>query len=324
VINSLNPGDSLDHFHLENLIAQSGMASIFRATDLRTGNSVAIKVPHPHIECDVILFDRFRREAEICRKLDHPGVVKVLPEDDPSRVYIAMEWIDGRPLREVLDAEKKLPLDRSVKIAIAICGALHYIHSQGVVHRDLKPDNIMLIDAEDRIKLIDFGIAGSLASRRLTFGKFTKTMGTPDYVSPEQVKGKRGDARSDTYSLGAMLYEMLTGEVPFPAPNPLVALNRRLISKPAPPRDINPRISPQLEAVLCRALEREPTNRYATAAEFAFDLEHPGQAGTRKFPALPPEAQVHTPRTRVALSYLMLLMVPVIIWGLLMLVARQH
>src|ERR1019366_8699919 len=124
---------------------------------------------------------------------------------------------------------KKLPAERAIRITISLCNALDYIHSQGVVHRDLKPENIM-VDAEDHVKLIDFGIAANAGSRRLTFAKLTQAMGTPDYISPEQVKAKRGDARSDVYALGVMLYEMLTGEVPFHGPNPFVIMNERLLN----------------------------------------------------------------------------------------------
>ena len=140
--------------------------------------------------------------------------------------------------------------------------ALEYIHANGVVHRDLKPENIM-VDAEDNIKLIDFGIAGDSAARRLTYANFTATLGTPNYISPEQVKGKRGDGRSDIYSLGVILYEMLTGKLPFTGSSPLAAMNDRLLNYPIPPAVADPSISPQLQEVLYRALERDPKNRYA-------------------------------------------------------------
>src|SRR6202521_4230693 len=165
---SLHPGDQLDHYRIDGLVARSGMASIFRGTDMRTGRAVAIKVPHPEMEADPILFDRFQREEEIGKKLDHPGVVKVLNDEERSRRYMVLEWVDGKLLRQILNEVKKLPPERAIKITLGLCKTLDYIHSQGVVHRDLKPENIM-VDKEDRTKLIDFGIAANAGSGRLTF-----------------------------------------------------------------------------------------------------------------------------------------------------------
>src|SRR5882762_11888318 len=171
----LHPGDQLDHYRIDSLVARSGMASIFHATDLRTGRAVAIKLPHPEMEADPVLFDRFQREEEIGKKLDHPGVVKVLNDEERSRRYMVLEWVDGRLLRQILNEEKKLTPERAIRITLALCKALDYIHSHGVVHRDLKPENIM-IDKDDHVKLIDFGIAANAGSRRLTFAKLTQAM----------------------------------------------------------------------------------------------------------------------------------------------------
>jgi serine/threonine-protein kinase len=171
-----------------------------------------------------------------------------------------------------------MPTERAVKITLRILDALGYIHTHGVVHRDLKPENIM-VDADDNIKLIDFGIAANAGARRITFANFSSTMGTPDYISPEQVKGKRGDARSDLYTVGVMLYEMLTGKVPFQGDNPFAIMNDRLLNNPIPPREIDPTITPQLQEIIYRALERDPANRYKDAAEFAHDLQHQDEVG---------------------------------------------
>jgi serine/threonine protein kinase len=318
----IHSGDQLDHYRVESLAARSGMASIFRATDLRTGQQVAIKIPHPEMESDPVFFERFHREQEIGQRLDHPGVMKVFAEDGRSQLYMVMEWVEGRLLRQILNDEKKLSPERAVRIALNICDALGYIHSNGVVHRDLKPENIM-VDAEDRIKLIDFGIAANVSSRRITFTKLSQTMGTPDYISPEQVKGKRGDARSDLYALGVMLYEMLTGRVPFVGPNAFIIMNDRLLNNPMPPREIDPAISPQLQEIIYRALERDPSKRYASAKEFAWDLQHPDQVGVAERPELRDWKRRRSPWPRRILFYVMLALIPVIIFGLLLWVARR-
>lgn len=321
-MNPVRPGDQLDHYRIESVAARSGMASIFRATDLRTGLPVAIKVPHPEMESDPVFFERFHREETIGKKLDHPGVMKVLGDDDHSQVYMVMEWVEGRLLRQILNEQRKLPVERAVKIALGICDALEYIHSQGVVHRDLKPENIM-IDANDHIKLIDFGIAANTGSRRLTFTNLSITMGTPDYISPEQVKGKRGDARSDLYALGVMFYEMLTGKVPFTGPNAFIIMNDRLLNNPVPPREIDPEISPQLQEIIYRALERDPKNRYSSGRELAWDLEHQDQVGIADRPELRDWKKRRKPWARRILFYIILALIPVVIFGLLLWVARH-
>ena len=274
------------------------------------------------MESDPVFFDRFHREEEIGKLLDHPGIMKVFDDEKRSQGYMVMEWAEGRLLRQILTEQKKLSIERAVKIALGICDALAYIHGRGIVHRDLKPENIM-VDAEDRIKIIDFGIAGQTGARRLTFAKLSQVMGTPDYISPEQVKGKRGDARSDIYALGVMLYEMLTGRAPFQGPNPFAIMNDRLLNNPVPPREIEPAISPQLQEIVYRALERDPKNRYANAREFAADLEHQDRVGVAERPELRDWRKRRTPRGRKVLVYVLLALIPAIIFGLLLYFAKR-
>ena len=237
-LDNLTTGSQLDSYRIEAPVAQSGMATIFRATDLRDHRTVALKVPHPDMEADPILFDRFRREAGIGERLSHPGVMRVINEENRSRPYIVMEWCEGKLLRQILN-EGRMARERAIRIAVRILETLEYVHANGVVHRDLKPENIM-VDPAEGIKIIDFGIASDAATRRLTYANFTPTLGTPDYISPELVKGKRGDGRSDIYAVGVMLYEMLTGKLPFSGPSPLAVMNDRVRNHPIPPRVADP------------------------------------------------------------------------------------
>ncbi|HEV2175143.1 MAG TPA: serine/threonine-protein kinase [Terracidiphilus sp.] len=318
----LEAGSQIDSYRIETPVARSGMASIYRATDVRDNRTVALKIPHPDMEADPILSDRFKREAGIGEKLNHPNVMRVFGGEGRSRVYMVMEWCQGRLLRQIMD-EGRLPHDRAIRIAIGVLEALDYIHANGVVHRDLKPENIM-VDEEDHIKLIDFGIASDSAARRLTYANFTATLGTPNYISPEQVKGKRGDGRSDIYSMGVILYEMLSGKLPFSGPSPLAAMNDRLLNHPMPPSVADPSISPQLQEVLYRALERDPRNRYATAHEFVHDLQHLDQVGVEDRDELRNWQRRKSHLSRKILYYGALAMIPVLILLLMVLIAHHH
>ncbi|HTM18530.1 MAG TPA: serine/threonine-protein kinase [Terracidiphilus sp.] len=322
-MSNLAPGDTLDHYRINGVIAHTYMSTLYRATDLNSGRQLAIKVPNPEMESDPVLLERFKREEEIGRQLEHPGIVKTYNDEQRSRLYMAIEWVEGRLLRTILNEEKKLSIDRASTITHRVCDALDYMHKHGIVHRDLKPENIM-VDQNDRIKLIDFGIAMKEDARRLTFVNVSSLLGTPDYISPEQVKGARGDQRSDIYSMGIIFYEMLTGRVPFIGANPLAVMNERLLNDVKPPRDLNPEISPELEEILYRALERVPRHRYATASEMMWDLEHQEQVGVEPRGARPAgHLNKSAELRRKLLLYSALVLVPLLLLALMLFLARK-
>jgi serine/threonine-protein kinase len=265
-----------DRYQIIETIARSGMASIYKATDVKTNNSVALKVPFLRFESDPGFFSRFEREQKIGHALNHPYVLKLLDTSDQnkSRPYMVMEYLDGQTLGQLLRSMAPLPVSDALRLASRICEALQYLHENDVVHRDLKPDNVMIC-TDGSIRIMDFGIAKYDGQRRLTFGGFTPTMGTPDYMAPEQVRGKRGDKRTDIYSLGAMLYEMVTDKAPFSGANPFIIMNNRVTGDPPAPRQFNEAITPQVEEINLHAMARDPADRYPDAAAMRADLDHP-------------------------------------------------
>jgi len=319
---ALEAGAQIDSYRIEAPVARSGMASIYRAVDIRDNRVVALKIPHPDMEADPILFDRFQRESAIGEKLNHPRVMRVFGDEKRSRLYMVMEWCEGRLLRTILD-EGRIDPQRAIRIAVEVLDALEYIHENGVVHRDLKPENIM-VDAQDNVKLIDFGIAGDSAAKRLTYANLTAALGTPNYISPEQVKGKRGDGRSDVYAMGVILYEMLTGQVPFKGSSPMEVINDRLLNYPPPPSVLEPSISPQLQEAIYRAIERDPKNRYPKARDFASDLQHLDQVGVEDRPELHEWKKRKSHGLRKILYFSSLALIPVAILLLMMLIAHHR
>jgi serine/threonine-protein kinase len=300
-------GDRVDQYELTELLARSGMASIFKAVDRKSGATVALKVPHLQFEADVAFYQRFEREEKIGQKLNHPNIVRVLSPDSKSRMYLVMEFAEGRSLRAV-QGEGRMEPAKALELAAQVCSALVYLHSRGIVHRDLKPDNV-LVTPEGTIKLIDFGIAMDEAARRLTWFGLTPPVGTPDYMAPEQVRGKRGDVRTDVYALGTMLYEMITGELPYAHGNAHVTMRAKINQDPRPPSEVLSSIDPKVEEIIMHAIERSPRERYQTAKEMLADLEDPSRVVLRQRTAregVPLIDRIRIPRRFLATAVLTL------------------
>jgi eukaryotic-like serine/threonine-protein kinase len=270
----LNVGDRLDQFELTELLARSGMASIFKAVDTNTNVTVALKVPYLQYESDVVFHERFCREEQVGLRLEHPSIVRVLKQPEKSRLYLVMELAEGTSLRALLDAERRLPVEQALDLARQVGNALAYMHSRGVIHRDLKPENV-LVGESGQIKIIDFGIALDESARRMTWFGLSATVGTPTYMAPEQINGRRGDARTDIYALGTMLYEMVTGELPHSGASSQAIMRAKTTEPPLPPSRHWPEIDPGLEEIILHAIEMSPSERYQTAAQMLEDLQDP-------------------------------------------------
>lgn len=264
-----------DRYDILEALGQGGMNDAYKARDLETGRLVVLKIPFSSLIGDPATYSRYQRELEIGKRLHHPNIQELVDEGRLNGVtpYLVLEYVDGTLLREYLRQHAPLPVDEAINITLQLTDALHYCHEHGVVHRDLKPENI-LIEPDGTVKLVDFGIALLQGARRLTFRRLSSSFGTPDYMAPEQVQGDRGDGRTDIYAVGVMLYEMLTGDVPYHGDSPLAVMSQRVTTDAPLLRRRRPDLPPQLEAIVWRALRREPAERYPSMAALRHDLTH--------------------------------------------------
>jgi serine/threonine-protein kinase len=292
-----------DRYELEELVGTGGMSSVFRAHDRLLDRKVALKILHQQYSGDEEYVERFRREARSVAALSHPNIVTVIDRGDHGdRQFIVFEYVDGENLKRLIERRGPAPVATALELAIQIARGLSFAHQQGLVHRDVKPQNVLL-NGDGQAKVTDFGIARSLDVQH----GMTQTgtvLGTSDYIAPEQAQGQRVDEHTDIYSLGVVLYELLTTEVPFPGEN-FVAVAMRHINEPPPPvRDKRPDVPPRVEAAVQRAMAKDPADRFATMADFCRELEaclaDLASAGTRIAPAVRPAPTVTSHRRRVS------------------------
>jgi beta-lactam-binding protein with PASTA domain/predicted Ser/Thr protein kinase len=248
------------------------MAKVFLGTDTVLGRTVAVKVLAPQFADDDGFVMRFRREAQAAASIGHPHIVSVFDTGSDDGVhFIVMEYVEGRTLAEILAGGGRILPDRAIDIAMDVCRALEAAHAQGVIHRDIKPGNIML-DARGDVKVTDFGIA-RVTTTADTVAQTAAILGTASYLSPEQAQGQPVDGRSDIYSLGCVLYEMVTGRPPFLGDSPVAVASKQVLEQPTPASRLNPDVTADLDAVILRALAKNPANRYQSAEEMRADLE---------------------------------------------------
>ncbi len=270
------PGTHIDHYEIIRMLGHGGMNRVYLALDLHNQQTVVLKFPNDDLIGNVGVFERYKRETEIGSRLQHPHIQRLLNNDEQRREhYLVVEYIQGRTLREVLEDHEgqPMPTSEALRITLQICDALAYAHNHGVFHRDIKPENVMLLENGD-IKLIDFGVALLEGARRVTWRGLSGTVGTPDYMSPEQLRGERGTSGSDIYAVGAMLYEMLCGHPPFEGENVFAIMNQHVSQDPPSILHYNPKLSPALATVVMRAIRRNPARRYPSISDMLHDLQH--------------------------------------------------
>jgi serine/threonine protein kinase len=269
----LKPGDVLDGFRIVEHLGQGSSSEVVLTLD-PDDRRVVIKLPHDAAIAAPSSFDRFRRELQIAGRLDHPGIQRSIDyRVGRSRPYLVMEFVDGETLAAVLEREGRLSVDRAIGFASQLASAMTYAHEHGVVHRDIKPLNVLVVGV-DRLVVTDFGIALLSGARRLTWQWFGASLGTPDYMSPEQIQGKRGDARSDIFAIGVVLFEMITGSVPWRGDDIMDVMNRKLLEPASEMTGRGIDVPPAVEGIVRRCLRKRPDERYPDATALLYDLEH--------------------------------------------------
>ncbi len=257
---------------VESELGRGGMATVFKGTDTVLGRPVAVKVLAPQYSSDANFVTRFRREAQAAARLNHPNLVSVYDTGTDDGIhYIVMEFIDAKTLADYLSGGGRIMPERAIEIAETVCDALSVAHAHGIIHRDIKPANIM-ITANGDVKVTDFGIARVISGAD-TVAQTAAVLGTASYLSPEQAQSQQVDQRSDIYSLGVVLYEMVTGRPPFSGDSPVMVASKHVLEQPTPPSKLNADVSPGLEAVIMKAMSKNPDNRYQDADEMRADLE---------------------------------------------------
>jgi len=289
----LAPGSRVDRYEIVEELGEGAYAETYLARDTQNGGLVVLKSPNPTLFADPSLFQRYRRESQIARSMDHPGVQRALDGGEHrTEPYLVLEYVDGRNLRAEIpshsDREGQVELPVVLDWGRQLADALAYLHHHGVVHRDLKPENI-LVAPDGRLKIADFGTAMLDGAKRLTWKHLSESLGTPDYMSPEQIQGSRGDDRSDIYAWGIIMYELLTGSVPFKGDNWMATMAGHLTRNPEPVRRRRPDVPPALEAVVLKAMRRYPEHRYQSADEIVADLARLDELDVSTFD-LSPEA----------------------------------
>ncbi len=264
-------------YELDGVVGRGGMAEVYRARDIRLDRIVAIKTLRADLARDQIFQARFRREAQSAASLNHPSIVAVYDtgEDMATGVpvpYIVMEFVDGRTVRDLLQDGHRLLPERSLEIIDGVLRALDYSHQAGIVHRDIKPGNVMVTRNGD-IKVMDFGIARAMSDAQATMTQTAQVIGTAQYLSPEQARGERVDSRSDLYSTGCLLYELLTGRPPFTGDSPVAIAYQHVREDPVPPSQVDPDVPPWADAIVLKAMAKPPADRYQTAADMRADLQ---------------------------------------------------
>jgi serine/threonine-protein kinase len=274
----LQIGDQFDRFQILGHLAQGGMSDIYRAYDVVSKSEVSLKIPDQSMIGDPGQYERFQRELEVTNTLRHPAILKGLGSGNYNRMpFLATEFVEGKSLRRIIEEEAPMPQERALGLFRKIAEGIAYCHENGVVHRDLKPENI-LVRPDGQPVIIDFGLALTKSSHRVTYANLSATAGTPDYMAPEQVEGQRGDQRTDIYSLGIILYEMLSGHTPFDGDNNLAVMAQQLRTS-APRLDKAAQgVSPALAAVVARALRKKPEERYDDVVAFMNALGSPESA----------------------------------------------